>query len=259
MKKIETLNEQLNRMKGLMDFKLGENSHDTLSDRLINEQVIGIGTDTEKEGESTITSKQTTKKYEDYFKGTIKDIYRDLGECKGILKQVRDLTVSVAGTPLSAITGKKTYGDFLTLIKKTQSVLDNEIKKGDEAKNSKLVQSILDYSKNKLDKNCVKKLQENLLKYTESKNEIETPEGKKEYTDGIVGLLTLKGYVDAEIAYYENVFSKWDGIKDILYGKIEVDTTKGDSTKGLESFEKSRGDIEDVDQETKTKQSLKDN
>lgn len=259
MKKIETLNEQLNRMKGLMDFKLGENSHDNLSDRLINEQVIGIGTDTEKEGESSITSKQTTKKYKDYFKGTIKDIYRDLGECKGILKQVRDLAVSVAGTPLSAITGKKTYGDFLTLIKKTQSVLDNEIKKGDEAKNSKLVQSILDYSKNKLDKNCVKKLQENLLKYTESKNEIETPEGKKEYTDGIVGLLTLKGYVDAEIAYYENVFSKWDGIKDILYGKIEVDTTKGDSTKGLESFEKSRGDIENVEQKTKTKQSLKDN
>jgi 6-pyruvoyl-tetrahydropterin synthase len=38
MKKIQTLNEQLNRMKGLMDFKLGQNSHDTLSDKLINEQ-----------------------------------------------------------------------------------------------------------------------------------------------------------------------------------------------------------------------------
>lgn len=38
MKKIQTLNEQLNRMKGLMDFKLGQNSHDNLSDRLIKEQ-----------------------------------------------------------------------------------------------------------------------------------------------------------------------------------------------------------------------------
>lgn len=38
MRKIQTLNEQLNRMKGLMDFKLGQNSHDTLSDKLINEQ-----------------------------------------------------------------------------------------------------------------------------------------------------------------------------------------------------------------------------
>jgi len=38
MKKIQTLNEQLNRMKGLMDFKLGQNSHDNLSYRLIKEQ-----------------------------------------------------------------------------------------------------------------------------------------------------------------------------------------------------------------------------
>ena len=259
MKKIQTLNEELNRMKGLMDFKLGQNSHDTLSDRLINEQVIGIGTDTEKEGESTIKSTQTTYNYKDFFNGTIKDIYRDLGECKGILKQVRNLAVTVAGTPLSDITGKKTFSDFLTLMKKTQSALNNEIKQGDEAKNSELVQSILDYSKNKLDKNCVKKFQENLLKYTESKNEIETPEGKKEYADGIVGLLTLKGYVDAEIAYYENVFSKWDGIKDMLFGKFEISKKKGDSVKGFETVEKSRGDIEDIDQETKTKQSLKDN
>jgi len=38
MKKIQTLNEELNRMKGLINFKLGQNSHDTLSDKLINEQ-----------------------------------------------------------------------------------------------------------------------------------------------------------------------------------------------------------------------------
>ena len=258
MRKIQTLNEELNRMKGLMNFKLGQNSHDTLSDRLVNEQIIGIGGETEKKGGTTINSKQTIYTYKDWFKGTIQDIYKDLGECKGILKQVRDLAVTIAGSPLSTIIGKKTYGDFLNLMKKTQSALNNEIKQGDKTKNSKLVQSILNYSKD-LNKNCVKKLQENLLKYTESKNEIKTPEGEKEYTDGIVGLLTLKGYVDAEIAYYENVFSKWDGIKDMIYGKIDIDTKKGDSTKGLESVEKSRGDIEDVDQETKTKQSLKDN
>ena len=258
MRKIQTLNEELNRMKGLMNFKLGQNSHDTLSDRLVNEQIIGIGGETEKKGGTTINSKQTIYTYKDWFKGTIQDIYKDLGECKGILKQVRDLAVTIAGSPLSTIIGKKTYGDFLNLMKKTQSALNNEIKQGNKNKNSELVQSILNYSKG-LNNNCVKKLQENLLKYTESKNEIKTPEGEKEYTDGIVGLLTLKGYVDAEIAYYENVFSKWDGIKDMIYGKIDIDTKKGDSTKGLESVEKSRGDIEDVDQETKTKQSLKDN
>ncbi len=276
MKKIQTLNEQLNRMKGLMNFKLGQNSHDTLSDKLMNEQkkvdpkdlenvkpsdTIGIGTDPEKKETPKVSSKQTKITGGDIFKGTIQDIYNDLGTCKGILKQVRNLALSVGGTPLSIlIKNKQTYGDFLDILKKTQSILDNDIKKGDKSKNSRVVQSILDYSKKNLDENCVKKLQENLLKYTESKNEIETPEGKKEYTDGIVGLLTLKGYVDAEIAYYKNVFSKTNnGIKDVPYGKFKIDTSKGDTTKGITDFKSSRGDIEDVDQETKTKQSLKDN
>lgn len=276
MKKIQTLNEQLNRMKGLMNFKLGQNSHDNLSDKLMNEQkkvdpkdlenvkpsdsgMVGIGTDPKKKETPKVSGKQTTYTSGDIFGGTIQDIYNDLGACKGILKQVRDLAVRVGGTPLSAITGKKTYDDFLTLLKKSQGILDKQIKQGDKSKNSSVVQSILDYSKKNLDENCVKKLQENLLKYTESKNEIETPEGKKEYTDGIVGLLTLKGYVDAEIEYYKNVFSKTnDGIKDVPYGKFKIDTRKGDTTKGITDFKPSRGDIETVKQKTKTKQSLKD-
>jgi len=275
-KKLNTLNEQLSRMKKLMKFKIGENSHDILSENFINEQkpvdpkdlenikpsdskIIGLGTDPEKKEKPKVKSTQTTTLKKDWFKGTIEDIYKSLGTCKGILLQVRNLAVTIgSGKPLSLLKKEgKTYDFFIETMKNTQEILGNEISKGEKNKNSPLVGKILKYSKNSLDKSCVKKLQEQLLKYTESKNEIETPEGKKEYTDGIVGLLTLKGYVDAEIAYYDNVFSKWDGIKNYPYGKINIDTKKGDSSKGLESTEVSSGDIGHVAQKTKTKQSLK--
>ena len=271
-KKLNTLNEQLSRMKKLMKFKIGENSHDILSENFINEQdpkpvdpkdlenikpsdskIIGIGTDPEKKEKPKVKSSQTTKISSDVFKGTIQDIYESLGACKGIIKELNDLSLRAFNNmSLSTFISKgKTYGEFIKILKKGKHTLDKEISSGDKTKNSPIVQKILNYSKRKLDSECVKKFQEELLIKTNSEDKMETPEGKKKYVDGVVGILTLNAYVDAVIKYYENIFIQYSYLEKKPYGKQSLDH-------GLGKNVKTRADDSGVPQKTPTKQSLKD-
>lgn len=269
MKKIQTLNEQLNRMKGLMDFKLGQNSHDTLSDKLMNEQkvdpkdlenvkpsdTIGIGTDPEKKENPTSRISSTMKTGSDVFKGVIQDIYKDLGACKGIIKQIESFALGLTNPNIDKT--KFTYQDFMDTMKGTKKKLDIEIQKGDTEKNSPLVQKIINFSKNNLDSKCVEKFQTLLLKYTNSEDKMETPDGKKKYTDGIVGLLTLNGFVDSVIDYYSNIFKQYKPILTQNYFQKELTGVNPQTKNNLSKNLKRRADASNVKQKTKTVQSLK--
>jgi hypothetical protein len=271
-KKLNTLNEQLSRMKKLMKFKIGENSHDILSENFINEQkpvdpkdlenikpsdskIIGIGTVPEKKEKPKVKSTQTTKTSSDVFKGTIQDIYVSLGACKGIIKQINNFALELSNPNIDK--ESFTYKDFALTIKKTKKILDIEIKKGD-TKNTPTVQKILDFSKNNLDSDCVKKFQNLLLKYTNSKDKMETPEGKKKYVDGVVGILTLSGFVEIVIEYYRNIFNQHIDVLTKRYFEKELTGEKPESSKGLPKNVKRRADTSGIPQKTPTKQSLKD-
>lgn len=135
----------------------------------------------------------------------IGEIVKELskGGCAELNLQLRDvITRLILGVDYKSYQSKATWGDYFSLLQNTKNTLDAEINKKGKSTVSLNIQKL----SAGFSKDCVIKFQQELVNRAGLPDVLDTPDGGRvQFIDGIVGLTTLKAYVDGSIDFFTNV------------------------------------------------------
>jgi hypothetical protein len=135
----------------------------------------------------------------------IGEIVKELskGGCAELNLQLRDvITKLILGIDYKTYQSTATWGEYFDLLQRTKKILDSEINKKGKSETSLKIQEL----SSRLNRGCVTTFQTELVNKAGLADVLDTPDGGRiQFIDGIVGLTTLKAYVDGSIDFFTKV------------------------------------------------------